>query len=115
MLRSESGDDSSEPQQTSAESGGMDFSALAAMLGGMSGSQSGTGSGLDMDTVMKLMQAVSAAGSEDKDRSLLLALRPHVSTDKQEKIDRAVKLLKLYAVVNSLRNSGMLGQLDKLI
>lgn len=82
--------------------------------GGQS-ADSGSGGGIDLDMLMKLMQAVSAAGNEDNDRRLLLALKPHVSVHRQEKIDRAVKLMKIYAVVNTLKDSGMLGNLDKLL
>lgn len=118
MLKAENGGEDPQPQQNTSENGGTDYSALASMLGSMAGSsppKGSSGDGIDLDSVIKLMQAVSAAGGDDKDRRLLMALRPHVSTDKQEKIDRAVRLLKLYAVVNSLKDSGMLGQLDKLI
>lgn len=61
----------------------------------------------------KLMQLQGLFGSlqNDKNAELLLALRPHVCEERQVKIDRAVKLLKLYAMWTMLRESGMLKDL----
>lgn len=118
MLKTESEENGAAPGQTGSDGGGADFSALAGMLGSMMGSsqKSGesSGGGMDLEMIMQLMQIMTAAGNDDKDRNLLMALRPHLSADKQEKIDRAVKLLKIYAIITTLKNSGMLGRLDKL-
>ena len=43
--------------------------------------------------------------------ALLLALRPHVSQERQQRIDRAVKLLRLYTMWSILKESGLLQDL----
>lgn len=71
--------------------------------------------GFDPAMLMGLMGAVSAAGNDDKNRALILALKPYLSSERQAKADKAVKLLKMYAVFSELKKSGMLGNLDKLL
>ena len=62
--------------------------------------------------VMQLMSAVSAA---DKNRDLLVALKPHLHTERQEKLDKVLKLLKLYSIFTTLRENGMLDQLENIL
>ena len=69
----------------------------------------------DPTVLINLMGAVSAAGGEDKNRTLLLALKPYLSTERQARTDRAVKFLKIYSVFTELKKSGMLNDLNKLI
>ncbi len=103
---------------------------LAAMFGGMSeGTGGGSGAsspqtpksendpgdgGLNIDP-FALMQLFSAASAKDKDCELLLALKPHLSPDKQKRIDKAVKLLKLYNLFITMRENGMLNDLEKML
>ena len=100
---------------------------LAAMLsGGMNdpseGSAAGTAApgdtalpsfgGIDPAAIMQLLGALS---SDDKDCGLLLALRPHLSGEKQKRLDKAVKLIKLYNVFTTMRESGMLSELENML
>lgn len=99
------------------DKGGIDLSSLLGMLGGAGGGGGGgekspDSGGIDMGTAMQLMSVIGSTGENDKNRTLLLALRPLVGADKQAKIDKAVKLLRLYAVFNALRKSGFT---DKLL
>ena len=71
--------------------------------------------GFDPAMLMSIMSAVSAAGSDDKNRSLILALKPYLSSERQARADKAVKFLKMYAVFNELKKRGMLNNLDKLL
>lgn len=71
--------------------------------------------GFDPAMLMSIMSAVSAAGGDDKNRSLILALKPYLSSERQARADKAVKFLKMYAVFNELKKSGMLNNLDKLL
>ena len=64
---------------------------------------------------MEIAGLISGTGGGDKDSELLLALKPHVNTARQEKIDKAVKLLRIYAVINVLKDSGMLGKLSDML
>lgn len=62
-----------------------------------------------------IMQLVSAFSRSDDNCNLILALRPHLSADKQLKADRAVKLLRIFNAYTALRDSGMLDSIDKLL
>lgn len=97
------------PHETpKAEKGGFDLSSILGMLGGGgSGEKPSDSGGIDMGTAMQLMSVIGSTGENDKNRALLLALRPLVGADKQAKIDKAVKLMRLYAVFTALRKSGL--------
>ena len=62
-----------------------------------------------------VMQLIGAASARDKNCDLLKALRPHLSHEKQQKLDRAVKLLKLYNIFITMRESGMLNDFEKML
>ena len=48
---------------------------------------------------------------EDSNTQLLMALRPHLKVERQERVDRAVKLMKLIAVWNAAKESGLLNDI----
>ncbi len=97
---------------------------LAAMFGGMNGendtassSEAGdteTGGSADIDP-LAIMSLLGTASAKDKDCELLLALKPHLSPERQKRIDKAVKLLKLYNIFTVMRENGMLNDLEKLL
>lgn len=60
-----------------------------------------------------IMQMMGAMSVQDKNCDLLLALREHLSPEKQKKIDKAVRLMKLYNVFTAMKESGMLENLEK--
>lgn len=64
----------------------------------------------DFDPAM-IMKLSTAFNSDDKYCSLLYALKPLLSEEKQLKADRAIKMLRLYNVYTVLKNSGMLSDL----
>lgn len=100
---------------------------LAAMLsGGLNDPSDGSSAGTDAsgDTALPnfggidlaaIMQLLGALSSDDKDCGLLLALRPHLSEEKQRRLDKAVKLIKLYNVFMTMRESGMLSELENML
>ena len=69
-----------------------------------------TAPGFDLGRLMQL-QGLFSNQQDDKNAALLLALRPHVSEARQQRIDRAVKLLRLYAMWSVLKESGLLQDL----
>lgn len=101
--------DSGNSGEAQPSSGGMDFSSLAGLMGAMSGAAGGNGPDLGM--IAEIGKAISGAGSQDKNSELLLALRPHLTPERQDRVDKAVKLLRIYAIVMVLKDSGMLGKL----
>ena len=70
------------------------------------------GSGIDP---LALFQVLNAASAKDKNCELLSALRPHLSEEKQLRIDKAVKLLKLYNIFTVLRENGLLNDLENIL
>lgn len=58
-----------------------------------------------------LMQLMSGLSKNDKNCDLLIALKPLLSEDKQPRVDKAVKLLRLYNIYSELKESGALGNL----
>lgn len=78
--------------------------------------QSGSAdSGFDIGMLMQIAGLMQSVSGSDKNRDLLLALRPHLSGERQERVDKAVRMLKLYAMVMALKESGMLNNLDSLL
>ncbi len=66
---------------------------------------------IDMDFILKLQEIMGTVSQKDKNTDLLLALKPHLNDEKQEKINKAIKILKLLAVWNILKDSGLLKNL----
>lgn len=86
---------------------------LAAMFGGSDTGNERSDSensppDIDPAAIMKLMSGLS---QNDKNCELLLALRPLLSEEKRPKVDKAVKLLRLFNVYTELKESGAIGNL----
>lgn len=65
----------------------------------------------DMEQIMSLVSLADTFSQQDKNTQLLLALRPHLSRQKQLKLDKAVKMLKLITVYNTAKESGLLNNI----
>ena len=93
----------------------MDFSQLLQSLGGVSPpeeskpAQATQTGGLDIAKLMKIQSIMQSASKPDKNIQLLLALRPLLKEENQAKIDRLIKIFKLFAVYPALKESGLLG------
>lgn len=57
--------------------------------------------------MVKMVSALNSRKEDDRTR-LLLALRPHLSPEKRERIDKAVKFLKIMDILPLIRGSGIL-------
>lgn len=64
--------------------------------------------GIDLDAVMKLGEIMSQMNRSDKNTQLLLALKPHLRPENQQKADNAIKLIKIMNVLPLLKDSGVL-------
>ena len=60
----------------------------------------------DLGKIMGLM-SVFKNQQQDRRSELLLALKPHLSEHRREKVDQAVKLLKIIALLPALREQGL--------
>ena len=101
----------------------LDLSGLSNMLSGLNQPQNSTQTeqqtalqktddlGLDINTLLQVQKILSSMGQEDENTKLLLALKPHFSERRREKIDQAVKMLRLLSVLPLLKDSGLLGGL----
>lgn len=93
----------------------MDFSQLLQSLGGISPpaenkpAQATQAGGFDIAKLMKIQSIMQTASKPDKNIQLLLALRPLLKEENQAKIDRLIKIFKLFAVYPALKESGLLG------
>ena len=105
------GDQSEAPQSPQ----NMDFSQLLQSLGGVSPpaeskpAQATQAGGFDIAKLMKIQSIMQLASKPDKNIQLLLALRPLLKEENQAKIDRLIKIFKLFAVYPALKESGLLG------
>ncbi len=72
-----------------------------------SSESSSSGFDFDLNRLLTIGQVMGSV-SEDKNAELLLALRPLLKEERQAKVDKAVKMLKLFAVWSVLKDSGML-------
>lgn len=63
--------------------------------------------GLDMGMLMKLSRMLGTVDG-GRDTALLLALKPHLKAERQQKVERAVKFLKLFSLYHTLKENGML-------
>lgn len=75
-----------------------------------SGSQSQSDSLFGSIDPMAIMQLSAAFSKKDPNCDLILALKPLLSKDKQQKADHAVKMLRLYNVYTAMRESGILSE-----
>ncbi len=67
--------------------------------------------GLDPAVLISLMGLFDKLNCQDDNERFLLALKPLLRDENQEKIDTAVKLLKVFSLLPILRESGLLGKL----
>lgn len=63
--------------------------------------------GIDIAKIMGLMSALNNQKA-DRRTDLLLALKPHLSEERRERVDKAVKILKIVAILPALKEQGLL-------
>ena len=71
---------------------------ISGLMGGVSPDQ--------INMMMKLMSAFNSTKEDDRTR-LLMALRPHLTDKRKQRVDQAVKLLKLASVLPLINESGI--------
>lgn len=69
------------------------------------------GSFPDIGSIMKITELMGKFSQSDKNTELLLALKPHLKEERQQKVDKAIKLLKLMAVWNIAKETGLLNDI----
>jgi len=66
---------------------------------------------LDIAKIMQLTELMGTFSQSDKNTELLLALKPHLKEERQHKVDKAIKMLRLLAVWNVAKESGLLNDI----
>ena len=67
---------------------------------------------IDLEAIMKLGEMLSAMNSaSDKNTQLLLALKPHLRPENRQKVDNALRLIKIINILPLLKESGILNGL----
>ena len=102
------------PEQASAGNSQPDFAQLLKSLNLEQPQQTAqpaapAGNGLDVSKLLALQTIMQQANRQDKNVDLLLALRPLLKEENQAKIDRLIKIFRLFAVYPALKESGLLG------
>ena len=62
---------------------------------------------LDMGKLMMLMNRINSS-ADDERTNLLKALKPHLSQERRERVEKAIKILKLIDLFPLLKDSGFL-------
>ncbi len=70
----------------------------------------GTLGGDDLGNIMSIVSRLNSQ-QDDARTNLLIALKPHLSEPKREKVDTAIKILRLLDLLPILKESGVLGKL----
>ncbi len=66
---------------------------------------------IDLEAIMKLGEMLSSMNASDKNTQLLLALKPHLRPENRQKVDNALKLIKIINILPLLKESGILNGL----
>ena len=69
-------------------------------------------SGLDPEMLLKMLSLFETLNQPDDNERFLLALKPLLREENRQKIDSALRLMKLFSLLPILRESGLF---DKLI
>ena len=66
--------------------------------------------GAELGNIMSIVSKLNQK-NDDPRTALLAALKPHLSERKREKVDTAIKILRLLELLPLLKESGVLGKL----
>lgn len=69
------------------------------------------GDGFDFSKLLLVGEIMAQMQQKDKETELLLALKPYLSEERSKRVDRAVKLLRLYTIAMQLKEKGLLSDL----
>ncbi len=62
--------------------------------------------GFDVGALMKIGNALKSGGTDNRSQ-LLLALKPHLSESRRDRVDKAVKILRLISLFPLIKESGI--------
>lgn len=113
--------DTEQSSTDTSSSGGDDIgNLLASLLGGLgdssqnsdssnqSNNDNGGGDGFDIGMLLQLQGLLSGISGEDNSTKLLYALKPYLADERQSKVEKAVKILKIVKMIPAIRQTGLL-------
>ena len=59
-----------------------------------------------LSSIMQIMRAFNSSSDDSRTR-LLLALKPHLSEKRRDRVDKAIKIMKLLAIMPMITESGI--------
>ncbi len=62
---------------------------------------------VQMGNIMKMMSLLKSNNKDDNNTRLLVALKPHLSHDRQKKVDKAISIMKIVKLLPLLKESGL--------
>lgn len=68
-------------------------------------------SGLDPEMLMRMLGLFETLNQPDDNERFLLALKPLLREENRAKIDSALRLMKLFALLPVIKDTGILGKL----
>ncbi len=71
--------------------------------------------GIDVATIAKLTQALAGFQQNRANIDLLLALKPRLKEERAKKIDDAIRLMQLVQFLPLIKESGLFGEMDKML
>ena len=71
--------------------------------------QGGLFDGLNPEMLIKMMSLFGSMNQQDDNERFLLALKPLLKEENRSKVDTAVKIMKLLALLPILKESGLFG------
>lgn len=108
LLSSIAGGDNSQPSNnTFSQENQNNSSAMSGLTN--QNQQNSNQMPFDIGKIMALGNMITNASKSDKNTELLLALKPHLKEEKQDKVDRVIKIFKLISIWPAIRDSGLLG------
>lgn len=91
--------------------GGIDLSSLMQNAAPSDQSQNDAPA-IDMNMIANIGQMMKNMNTNDKNTQLLLALKPHFGERRQARVDRAIKMIRLFSLLPLLRQSGILSEFE---
>ncbi len=71
--------------------------------------------GIDVGTIAKLTQALAGFQQNRASIDLLLALKPRLKEERAKKVDDAIRVMQLVQFLPLIKESGLFGEMDKLL
>lgn len=65
----------------------------------------------DIADMLKIGSLIASISDNDINSGLLLALKPHLKEERQKRIDKAIKMLKLLNILDSAKENGLLNEI----